>query len=26
MRGVLPAGQTAPVGSYLDTLMLTVSF
>jgi len=26
MRGVLPAGQTAPVGSYLDTLVLTVSF
>lgn len=26
MRGVLPAGQTAPIGSYLDALVLTVSF
>lgn len=26
MRGVLPAGQTVPAGSYLDTLVLTVTF
>lgn len=26
MSGVLPAGQIVPVGSYLDTLVLTTSF
>ena len=26
MRGVLPAGQNVPSGTYLDTLVLTVSF
>jgi spore coat protein U-like protein len=26
MRGVLPTGQSVPIGSYLDSLVLTVSF
>ncbi len=26
LRGVMPAGQLVPAGSYLETLVLTVAF